>query len=113
VTGSWARTRASERIGEICAAQLDATALRRGVLDAMRGVVEFDAFVWLSTDPVTTVGVAPFARVPCLPELPALIKAKYATGINRWTSLAGAGSPGGCSATRSAATSSGAGYGER
>ncbi|HZM65512.1 MAG TPA: helix-turn-helix transcriptional regulator [Nakamurella sp.] len=93
MTGSWARTRASERIGEICAAQLDATALRRGVLDAMRGVVEFDAFVWLSTDPVTTVGVAPFARVPCLPELPALIKAKYATGINRWTSLAGAGSP--------------------
>ena len=67
---AWARTRASERIDEICASVLDATALRRGVLDAMRRVVEFDAFVWLLTDPVTTVGVAPFAQVPCLPELP-------------------------------------------
>ena len=93
VAGSWARTRASERIDDVCAAHLDATALRRGVLDAMRGVVEFDAFVWLLTDPVTTVGVAPFAQVPCLPELPALIKAKYATGLNRWTSLVSAGSP--------------------
>lgn len=93
MAGSWARTRASERIDDICAAHLDATALRRGVLDAMRGVVEFDAFVWLLTDPVTTVGVAPFAQVPCLPELPALIKAKYATGLNRWTSLVSAGSP--------------------
>jgi DNA-binding CsgD family transcriptional regulator len=72
---------------------VDATALRRGVLDAMRGVVEFDAFVWLLTDPVTTVGVAPFAQVPCLPELPRLIKAKYGTGLNRWTTLMGAGSP--------------------
>ena len=93
MAGSWARTRASERIDDICAAHLDATALRRGVLDAMRGVVEFDTFVWLLTDPVTTVGVAPFAQVPCLPELPALIKAKYATGLNRWTSLVTAGSP--------------------
>ena len=89
----WARTRARERIDEICASLVDATALRRGVLDAMRGVVEFDAFVWLLTDPVTTVGVAPFAQVPCLPELPRLIKAKYGTGLNRWTTLMGAGSP--------------------
>ena len=92
MAGSWARTRASERIDAICAADLETTALRRQVLDAVRAVVEFDAFVWLLTDPVTTVGVAPFARVPCLPELPALIRAKYATGINRWTALSRSGS---------------------
>ena len=33
------------------------------------------------------MGAAPFADVPCLPELPALIKAKYATPVNRWTDL--------------------------
>ena len=25
--------------------------------------------------------------MPCLPELPALVKAKYATDVNRWTAL--------------------------
>ena len=93
MAGRWARTRASERIEDLCASRPDAAALRCGVLDAIRTVVEIDAFVWLLTDPVTTVGVAPFAQVPCLPELPQLIKAKYATGINRWTTLMGAGSP--------------------
>src|ERR1035437_2527872 len=46
-----------------------------------------DAYVWLLTDPATAVGAAPFADVPCLPELPALIKAKYATAVNRWPDL--------------------------
>ena len=50
-------------------------------------VIDFDAYVWLLTDPVTAVGVAPLADVPCLPELPALIRAKYATPVNRWTVL--------------------------
>ena len=53
----------------------------------LREVVGFDAYVWLLTDPVTAVGAAPLADVPCLPELPALIKAKYATPANRWTAL--------------------------
>ncbi len=45
--------------------------------------------MWLLTDPVTTVGAAPLADVPGLhlAELPALIRAKYATQVNRWTSL--------------------------
>ncbi len=93
VAGSWVRTRARERIGAICAAGLDAATLRRQLLDALREVIDFDAFVWLLTDPITTVGVAPFAEVPCLPELPALIKAKYTTGINRWTDLGRGRSP--------------------
>ncbi len=53
----------------------------------LREVIDFDAYVWLLTDPVTAVGVAPMADVPCLPELPALIRAKYATTMNRWTAL--------------------------
>ena len=61
--------------------------LRRQVLAILREVIDFDAYVWLLTDPVTTVGAAPLADVPCLPELPALIKAKYATPVNRWTAL--------------------------
>lgn len=68
-------------------AAADAAALRRDVLDALAQVIEFDAYVWLLTDPVTAVGVAPLADVPCLPELPTLIKAKYATPVNRWTVL--------------------------
>ena len=47
----------------------------------------FDAYVWLLTDPSTTVGSAPLADVPCLPQLPALIRLKYLTTVNRWTSL--------------------------
>ena len=57
------------------------------VLSVLREVIDFDAYVWLLTDPVTAVGVAPLAEVPCLPELPALIRAKYATPVNRWTAL--------------------------
>ena len=44
-------------------------------------------FAWLLTDPVTAVGAAPLAEAPRVSELPALIKAKYATSVNRWTIL--------------------------
>jgi hypothetical protein len=40
-------------------------------------VIDFDAYVWLQTDPVTAVGAAPPADVPCLPELSTLVKAMY------------------------------------
>ena len=46
----------------------------------LREVIGFSAYVWLLTDPVTEVGSAPLADVPCLPELPALVKSKYAHG---------------------------------
>jgi len=61
--------------------------MRRQVLTVLREVIDFDAYAWLLTDPVSTVGVAPLAEVPCVAELPALIKAKYATSVNRWTAL--------------------------
>jgi len=81
------RTRVRTDIEAMCLQSLDSAALRGRLLDALRQAVEFDSYVWLLTDPVTTVGAAPIADVPCLPELPALIKAKYATTINRWTTL--------------------------
>ncbi len=84
---TWARARARERIAAIGAESLDARGLRLQVLAVLSEVVDFDAYVWLLTDPATAVGAAPLADVPCLPELPALIKAKYATTVNRWTSL--------------------------
>ena len=84
---AWARTRARERIEAIGTASLDSTDLRRQALTVLRGVVDFGAYVWMLTDPVTAVGAAPLADAPCLQELPALIKAKYATSVNRWTDL--------------------------
>ena len=84
---AWARTRARERIEAIGTASLDATDLRRQALTVLREVVDFGAYVWLLTDPVTAVGAAPLADAPCMQELPALIKAKYATPVNRWTDL--------------------------
>jgi DNA-binding CsgD family transcriptional regulator len=50
-------------------------------------VIGFDAHVWLLTDPETSVGASPLAHVPCVPELPELIRLKYATRLNRWTEL--------------------------
>ena len=93
VAGNWARARARERIEAICAESFDDRSLRLQVLAILREVIDFDAYVWLVTDPVTAVGVAPLADVPCLPELPALIAAKYATSVNRWTVLQLHGSP--------------------
>src|ERR1043166_826448 len=92
---SWARARARERIGAVVSEPVDARRLRLQVLAVLREVVDFDAYVWLLTDPVTTVGAAPVADIPCLPELPALIKAKYATPVNRWTVLQPQKSPAG------------------
>jgi DNA-binding CsgD family transcriptional regulator len=87
VTSTWARARARERIASLGAAGLEDRELRRQVLAVLGEVIDFDAYVWLLTDPATTVGTAPLADVPCISELPALIKAKYATTVNRWTVL--------------------------
>lgn len=83
-----AQSRAVERIGRLCLANAaDAVSLRLAVLAEIRQVVRFDAYAWLLTDPETEVGSAPLADVPCLPELPRLIRLKYLTPMNRWTRL--------------------------
>jgi DNA-binding CsgD family transcriptional regulator len=82
--------RSRERVVRICDSATDARTLRLRLLEEIRRVVGFDAYAWLLTDPETSVGSAPLADVPCLPELPRLIALKYLTGINRWTSMRGA-----------------------
>src|SRR5579859_3847443 len=83
-----ARSLAIERVVRVCATTTtDARLLRHALLDEIRRVVTFDAYAWLLTDPETEVGCAPIADVPCLPELPRLIRLKYLTPINRWTGL--------------------------
>ncbi len=71
----------------ICRRHDDARGLRLALLDELRVAVGFDAYSWLLTDPETEVGCAPLADVPCLPELPRLIRLKYLTAVNRWTRL--------------------------
>ena len=53
----------------------------------MGAAVPFDSYVWLLTDPVTTVGAAPLAEIPSLRDLPQVIRSKYLTATSRWTDL--------------------------
>jgi len=55
------------------------------VLAELRRSVPFDAYAWVVTDPETNVGTSPLAEVRS--PLPALIRAKYLTSVNRWTTL--------------------------
>src|SRR5215472_14963497 len=95
MTSTWARSRVRGRIDDLSVAGLGDRELRRQVLTMLREVIDFGAYAWLLADPVSSVGVAPLAEVPCLAELPALIKAKYATSVNRWTALRRQASPAG------------------
>jgi DNA-binding CsgD family transcriptional regulator len=79
----------SSRIEAICGRALDSRALRLDLLAEMRRAVPFTWYAWTLTDPDTGVGWAPLADVPCLPELPTLIRAKYQTSVNRWTDMIG------------------------
>jgi len=78
-----------QRVARICGEHDEARGLRLAVLDEIRARAPFDAYSWLLTDPETEVGCAPLADVPCLPELPRLIRLKYLTAVNRWTGLDG------------------------
>jgi hypothetical protein len=71
----------------LCESPVDARTLRLELLEELREMVPFDAYAWLLTDPETSVGSSPLADVPCLPELPRLIRLKYLTEVNRWTQL--------------------------
>jgi hypothetical protein len=65
--------------------------LRLRLVDELRRQVAFDAYAFILTDPQTSVGSAPLADVPNTHELPRLIRHKYLTTVNRWTTIAGAG----------------------
>jgi len=65
----------------------DDRAYRSQVLGVIRRFVPFDAYAFMLTDPATTVGCSPLAEVPNLATLPHLIRLKYLTAVNRWTSL--------------------------
>jgi DNA-binding CsgD family transcriptional regulator len=84
-SAAWAR--AAEQVVAVCERGGDAMALRLELVGLLRRVVGFDAYAFLLTDPQTSVGSAPLAEVPCLPELPRLIRCKYLTDINRWTTV--------------------------
>ena len=75
------------RVASICEGAADSRDLRRSVLDALRTRIGFDAYAWLLTDPETSVGWSPLAEVPCPTELPELIRLRYLTEAQRWTSL--------------------------
>jgi DNA-binding CsgD family transcriptional regulator len=83
--------RAVERIGRLAGDMGeigDARSLRVGLLEEIGRHVRFDAYAWVLTDPETEVGSDPLAEVPCLADLPRLIRLKYSTTTNRWTRLA-------------------------
>ncbi|MEV4511039.1 helix-turn-helix transcriptional regulator [Dactylosporangium sp. NPDC049525] len=83
---------AAGRVRRIGAAAVDARTLRAQTLTEIGRVVPFDAYVWALTDPETSVGTDPLAAVPpaLMPVLPRLIRLKYLTATNRWTSLTAA-----------------------
>ena len=87
MAGSAGRGQCRERIIRLCESLVDARTLRLELLDELHQMVPFDAHAWLLTDPATSVGSSPLADVPCLPELPRLIRLKYLTEVNRWTQL--------------------------
>ena len=86
--GPVAYARSHDRVARICESATDARTLRLDLVSEIRQVIGFDAYAWLLTDPGTSVGSAPLADVPCLPELPLLVRLKYVTDINRWTAWA-------------------------
>ena len=86
VEGS-SKPRGVSRLTDICDRRNDARSLRVALIDELREVVDFEAYAWLLTDPVTEVGGSPLAEVPWLAELPRQIALKYLTPMNRWTSL--------------------------
>jgi DNA-binding CsgD family transcriptional regulator len=86
VTPSAARA-ALGRIERICSSDGNARTLRLRLLDEIRRTVPFEFHVWALADPETAVGAAPLAAVPDLSEVPRLVRLRYLTAVNRWTTL--------------------------
>ena len=84
-----ATTLAVERIERLCDRYTEERPLRVALVEALRRAVAFESYVWALTDPVTEVAIAPLAVVPdaVMGELPRLIRVRYLTTVNRWSSL--------------------------
>jgi DNA-binding CsgD family transcriptional regulator len=78
---------AVRRVRALCRVGLPDRTFRAAVLEELRRLIDFGSHAWLLTDPETKVGSAPLAFVPDLGSLPQLIRLKYVTPVNRWTSL--------------------------
>jgi DNA-binding CsgD family transcriptional regulator len=67
----------------------DERSLREALVDDLRAHVPFRWHVWALSDPETEVAASPLATVPeaVMPQLPGLIRRRYATLINRWDLL--------------------------
>jgi len=87
VATSTRRELAREQIVRLCRTELPVRAFRAAVLEQLRLAIDFDSYVFVLTDPQTCVGSDPLADVPMLGDLPRLIRLKYATSVNRWTTL--------------------------
>lgn len=74
-------------VARICTRDLDERALRVALLMELRRVIPCSSHAWLLTDPQTCVGSVPVASVPSMADLPTLIRLKYLTTTNRWTTL--------------------------
>lgn len=74
------------RVLAACRATADDRALRSTLLEVLRDALDFDAHVWLLTDPETCVGSSPLAQVPSMQELPTLIRLRYLE--HGWTAMA-------------------------
>lgn len=73
----------------------DSRSYRAEVVSALREALGFEWFAWVGTDPATAVGVDPLATVPDLRQLPRIVRLRYRTPVNRWTSLGSVGALGG------------------
>jgi DNA-binding CsgD family transcriptional regulator len=81
------RERARAAIARLCESAMPTRQLRAEVLGQLQTAIGFDFYVFVLTDPTTCVGCDPLAEVPFTAELPRLIRLKYATAVNRWTTL--------------------------
>jgi DNA-binding CsgD family transcriptional regulator len=75
------------RIEELCGRRTGERALRIALVEELRRSVGFDWYAWLVTDPETEVGTSPLADAPSLTDVSRLIRYKYLTTVNRWTTL--------------------------
>ena len=83
----WSAERLIQRVTALDEARLESHAYRCEVLEELSASIGHEAWVWPLADPITTVGISPMAQVPGTAELPLLIILKYATALNRWTTL--------------------------